>query len=72
MSLRGCFNCRRTKRTVIKERFNFEVRLEAFNGFNRVVFGNPAADVSNPTTFGRITSQANPAREAQLTVKVNF
>jgi hypothetical protein len=61
-----------SKRTTIRERFNFEIRLEAFNAFNRVVFGNPAADVSNPTTFGRITSQANPAREAQLTVKLNF
>lgn len=61
-----------SKRIAIKERFNLELRIETFNALNRVVFGGPAADVSNPTTFGRITTQANSPRNAQLTAKLNF
>jgi hypothetical protein len=56
----------------IKERLNFEIRLETFNTFNRVVFGNPASNISVPQSFGQITSQANSPRNAQIAAKLNF
>jgi hypothetical protein len=56
----------------IRERLNFELRLETFNTFNRVVFGNPASNISVPQSFGQITSQANSPRNAQIAAKLNF
>lgn len=60
------------KSTKIRERFNLELRLEAFNAFNRVVFGAPNADISVPQSFGMITSEANSPRNAQIAMKLNF
>ncbi len=61
-----------SKTTVIKERFVFELRLETFNAFNRVVFGAPYSNISNPSAFGMITTQANSPRNAQLVGKLDF
>jgi TonB dependent receptor len=61
-----------SKRTMIRERFNLELRLEAFNAFNRVIFGTPNSDISVPQSFGFITSQANLPRTAQIAMKLNF
>ena len=61
-----------SKSTRIRERFNLELRLEAFNAFNRVVFGSPNSDISVPQSFGMITSQANSPRNAQIAMKLNF
>jgi hypothetical protein len=49
-----------------------ELRFEAFNAFNRANFGNPSASVSNPATFGKITSVINDPREIQLAGKFYF
>jgi hypothetical protein len=49
-----------------------QIRLEMFNAFNRIEFGNPATNLANPETFGRITSQANTPRNMQIAVKVTF
>jgi hypothetical protein len=49
-----------------------ELRLEAFNSFNRVIFGGPNSDISVPQSFGFITSQANSPRSAQIAMKLNF
>ena len=49
-----------------------EFRLEAFNVFNWVNYGFPAVSVSNPTTFGRITSSLGDPREMQMAVKFYF
>jgi hypothetical protein len=38
------------------QRANLELRLDAFSVFNQPVFGNPASDISNLATVGRITS----------------
>ena len=46
-------------------------RAEWFNAFNRTVFGAPQANVSN-AQFGRITSQANPPRQGQLALRLDF
>ena len=53
-----------------REHTNLELRLEAFNLFNRTNFGTPNANRSN-TNFGTITSTA-PARQIQLGVKLYF
>lgn len=49
-----------------------ELRLETFNLFNWVNYGFPGANVSNPNTFGLITSTNSDPRELQLGVKFYF
>ena len=46
-----------------------DVRLEAFNLFNRVVWGAPNTDFNN-TNFGLITTTANSPRQMQLGLKL--
>jgi hypothetical protein len=46
-----------------------DVRAEAFNIFNRVVWGAPEQNF-NSTNFGLITSQANAPRQMQLGIKL--
>ena len=60
------------KRFFVNEDVNVELRFEVFNAFNRVVFGNPAASVSNPAGFGTVGSQANQPRQGQVALKINF
>jgi hypothetical protein len=56
------------KRVGLGQKTKLELRLEAFNLFNRVNFGPPAANRSN-ASFGTITS-AYDARQLQLGVKL--
>jgi hypothetical protein len=49
-----------------------QFRVEMFNAFNRVEFGNPASNIGNPETFGRITSQSNSPRNMQIALKATF
>jgi outer membrane receptor protein involved in Fe transport len=56
----------------LTERFTFQFRAEIFNITNRANFSNPAADVSSPTTFGRITGLSGRPLEAQFGAKVLF
>ncbi len=46
-----------------------DIRVEAFNVFNRVLWGNPVTNFSS-NTFGQITSQGNNARQMQLGLKL--
>jgi hypothetical protein len=48
-----------------------QVRVEMFNVFNNVNYGNPNATFDNPTAFGRITS-AGSMRQIQLGAKLIF
>ena len=48
-----------------------QVRGEALNAFNRVLFANPNTDQFS-TAFGQITSTANYARQIQAVVRLNF
>ena len=59
------------KRTHITEAQHLEFRIEAFNAFNRVVFGNPATNINSPT-FGQVTGQANRPRIIQFGLKYVF
>jgi hypothetical protein len=61
-----------SKSTRIRERLNAELRLETFNTLNQVVFGGPSANISTLSTFGKITTVANSARNCQLVLKVNW
>jgi hypothetical protein len=63
----------------VSQQFRLDVRAEAFNVFNRVVFGpttstllgnNPAFTNFNNTNFGLITSQSNSPRQMQLGLKL--
>jgi hypothetical protein len=46
-----------------------DVRMEAFNVFNRIVWGAPNTDFNN-NNFGLITSQGNSPRQMQLGLKL--
>jgi hypothetical protein len=49
----------------------FQVRAEALNAFNHVLFGLPQMDQFN-SAFGQITTQANYARQVQLVLRASF
>jgi hypothetical protein len=57
----------------LSERFNLEFRAEFYDFLNTPSFGNPGATV-NTSTFGQITSTANPdtERQVQLALKLLF
>jgi outer membrane receptor protein involved in Fe transport len=49
----------------------FELRAEAFNIFNTVVYAAPVNNMTSPT-FGQVTSIANNPRSLQLGLKIIF
>ncbi|WP_263418160.1 TonB-dependent receptor [Terriglobus albidus] len=55
----------------INENVKFRFRVEAFNVFNRVQFGNPNTSVGN-TLFGNITTQLNNPRALQVSGRFLF
>ena len=69
-----------SKRFQIKEWASLELRGECFNLLNRAQFGNPAANISSPASFGRITTLVNTVgptgsgtpREFQLAIRAIF
>lgn len=52
-------------------RHRIQLRVEAFNLFDQVRFGNPGLSIGTPTTFGVITS-ADDGRIVQLGIKYEF
>jgi hypothetical protein len=59
------------KKFPVRESLSGSFRAEAFNLFNHAILGSPAAAVTTPATFGRITSSSNP-RKLQLMFRVEF
>ena len=55
----------------LTERVNLEFRAEFFNVFNRHTIGAPAANLSNPFSFGTVSSIGG-ARTGQLAMKITF
>jgi hypothetical protein len=53
----------------VRERLRVDFRAEAFNIFNRVVFGGPQTNL-NSATFGTVSSQANTPRQMQGGIKL--
>jgi len=54
----------------IRDRFDLNLRAEAFNAFNHTNFGNPAANIGN-SNAGTISSSAAP-RVMQMALKLRF
>jgi hypothetical protein len=48
---------------------SFDVRIEAFNLFDRIVWGAPVTNFSS-NTFGQISTQANTPRQMQIGLKL--
>jgi hypothetical protein len=57
--------------TAMREGSFIEFRAEAFNALNHPQFGGPNTVVGS-SAFGKITSQANGARQVQLGLKIYF
>jgi hypothetical protein len=55
----------------VTERARFELRADAFNLTNYVVFSAPQSTLGNPN-FGVISGQANTPREMQFALKFMF
>jgi hypothetical protein len=67
------------KNVPLKERLRLELRVEAFNVFNRAQFGSPQANLSTPLSFGVITTLANQGatgsgtpRQFQFALRLSF
>jgi hypothetical protein len=59
------------KKFPVRERLSGSFRAEAFNLFNHAILNAPAANISTPATFGKITGSSNP-RKLQLMFRVEF
>jgi hypothetical protein len=60
------------KNTKIGERYNVQLRGEVFNVANHPNFSVPSAAVSNPASFGVISSVVNENRTIEFAAKFNF
>ncbi|HEV3329683.1 MAG TPA: carboxypeptidase regulatory-like domain-containing protein [Bryobacteraceae bacterium] len=67
------------RRISLTERMNLQLRAEAFNLLNRAQYGAPLADISAPSTFGRITTLVNNGptgsgtpRQFQFALRLGF
>jgi hypothetical protein len=49
-----------------------ELRFEFFNAFNHANFANPAASLTNTTTFGKVSATVNDPRQIQMAAKFYF
>jgi hypothetical protein len=65
------FDASLIKNTRIGERFNTQFRAEFFNLPNHANFNNPSANLSVPSSFGKITSAGDP-RQIQFGLKILF
>jgi hypothetical protein len=67
------FDLALTRDIHIHERYDLQLRAEAFKLFNNPIFANPAANVSVASTFGAITSTLDgTGRILQFAAKFNF
>ena len=51
---------------------SLQLRLEAFNVFNKPVWGDPNMSMANPALFGTINTTRTPMRELQIGAKFSF
>jgi hypothetical protein len=65
------FDSTLSKRFRLTERVAFELRMEAYNLTNSIMWGNPSTSVTS-SLFGRITGQANRGRELQYCGRLHF
>ena len=55
-----------------KERYNLQLRADAFNVFNHPNFGVPSASISNPASMGVVSSTVGEARTLEFAAKFSF
>lgn len=61
------------KKTIpIHESMNALIDVSAYNVTNSVIFSAPAVSTGTPSTFGKVSSQANNSRDIQLAFRFNF
>ncbi|MFB3903754.1 MAG: carboxypeptidase regulatory-like domain-containing protein [Acidobacteriota bacterium] len=60
------------KNIAITEEVTLQLRIEAYNAFNRANFQAPATGTATSSTFGAITAQNGLARQFQLAARVMF
>ena len=56
----------------IVERVRAQFRAEAYNIINHGIFSQPAANISTPSSVGKISSTSADNRSIQLAVKLIF
>jgi len=57
---------------IIKERVGASLVFQVTNVFNHVLMGSPSLSLTGPTTFGRITGQANTPRNMEFGFRLHF
>ncbi|MGP8246251.1 MAG: hypothetical protein ACLQVN_17245, partial [Bryobacteraceae bacterium] len=57
---------------IIKERVGVSVIFQVTNVFNHVQMAGPSLSLTSPTTFGRITGQANTPRNMEFGIRLHF
>lgn len=57
---------------LVKERVGANLIIQITNVMNHMVVGNPALTLTSPTTFGRITAQANTPRNMEFGLRIHF
>jgi len=57
---------------IIKERVGASLIFQITNVFNHAVLSNPSLSLTSPTTFGRITGQANTPRNMEFGLRLHF
>jgi len=57
---------------IIKERVGASLIFQITNVFNHAVLSNPSLSLTSPTTFGRITGQANTPRNMEFGIRLHF
>lgn len=67
------------RNVALGESANLQLRAEVFNLFNHAQYGSPFADISAPSTFGRITTLVNNGptgtgtpRQVQFALRLSF
>jgi hypothetical protein len=66
------FDVSLTKNLRVTKEYSLQLRAEAFNVFNHPNFGTPSASITNPATFGVISTPSGANRTMEFGAKFNF
>ena len=61
-----------SKNLYLDDKRYFTFKIEAFNALNHANWGAPNSEISDPTSFGKITGTFAPPRIVELVVKFNY
>ncbi len=57
---------------IVGERVNATLSFQFTNILNHLVLGGPSLNLTNASTFGRITSQSNTPRNMEFGLRIGF